>query len=176
MKTILILILLVTGQKSANTQEIVKNDTISTTAYIPSYFPLAQRDFKRVSSPFGYRKHPIHQKIKLHTGIDLAADKGAAVLATASGIVEKSEYQKGYGNYIQLAHSDTIQTCYAHLWVPLVKKGDTVVQGQIIGLVGATGLATGPHLHYEVHLNDKKIDPMLIWKSIIRKKSNNKVL
>ncbi len=141
----------------------------------PICFPLVKKDFKTISSPFGYRKHPILQKNKLHAGIDLVAPKGSAVLATANGVIQKSMYQKGYGNHIVIAHFSTLETLYAHLWITLVRKGDMVTQGQIIGFVGETGLATGPHLHYEIRMNNKKIDPMLIWKGIIRQYSNNKV-
>ncbi|WP_025741808.1 M23 family metallopeptidase [Aquimarina pacifica] len=167
-----ILLVCYTTAYTQNTEKQVAEGNINN---IPTHFPIAKGDFKTISSPFGYRKHPILHKNKLHAGIDLVAPKGAAVLATASGIVQKSEYQKGYGNYILLAHFAEVQTLYAHLWISLVKKGDAVVQGQIIGLVGETGLATGPHLHYEVRVNNKKLDPMRIWKGIIREHSNNKV-
>ena len=164
MKTILLCILGLLGHNILEAQTPHKPSATSNIAHIPSTFPLVQKDFKALSSPYGYRKHPISKTIKLHKGVDLVAAKGTAVLTTASGIVQKSEYQKGYGNYILLSHLDTVQTLYAHLWMPLVKKGDTVQQGQIIGFVGATGQATAAHLHYEIRINNKTLDPMRLWK------------
>ncbi len=138
-------------------------------------FPIRSKDFQKVSSPFGYRKHPILQEIRLHAGIDIVAPKGTAVLATATGVVKRSTFQEGYGNFIVITHPDSIKTLYAHLWINLVKEGDRVTQGQLIGFVGATGRVTGPHLHYEIHIKNKKIDPLLVWKNMLsahRKKQN----
>lgn len=170
---LLMLLLSVTYQTNYG-QVSEKKDTTANIQNIPTHFPLASKDFHKVSSPYGFRKHPILQKTKLHAGIDLVAPKGAAVLATASGHIEHSAYQKGYGNYITIQHLPNLKTLYAHLWLRLVQKGDQVAQGQIIGLVGDTGLATAPHLHYEVHLNNKKIDPILLWRMMLKENSKNK--
>jgi len=167
----LISILLLVCSALTYAQKAKKENVLDPLKNFPIHFPLAKEDFKNISSPFGFRRHPILQKNKLHAGIDLVAPKGAAVLASANGVVQKSMYQKGYGNHIVITHYPTLETLYAHLWITLVKEGDLVTQGQLIGFVGDTGLATGPHLHYEIHINNKKLDPILVWKSFFRTKA-----
>lgn len=133
----------------------------------PLYFPLQKDDLLRMSSAYGYRKHPIHDKIMFHQGIDLVARKGKPVYATGAGTVETADYEKGYGNRVIIVHLGDVKTLYAHLWLKTVKQGQAVRKGQLIGFVGDTGQVTGPHLHYELWIKDKKVDPMLIWKKII---------
>ena len=115
----------------------------------------------RLSSSFGRRKHPILGYRKLHTGVDFAAPRGTPILAAGSGTVERANRYGGYGNYIRIRHTDGYKTAYAHLqkFARGVKSGAYVKQDQVIGYVGTTGRSTGPHLHYEVHLNGKKINP-----------------
>ena len=115
----------------------------------------------RLSSSFGRRKHPILGYRKMHTGVDFAAPRGTPILAAGSGTVERANRYGGYGNYIRIRHSDGYKTAYAHLknFARGIKSGAYVKQDQVIGYVGTTGRSTGPHLHYEVHLNGKKINP-----------------
>ena len=115
----------------------------------------------RLSSSFGRRRHPILGYRKMHTGVDFAAPSGTPVLAAGSGTVERANVYGGYGNYIRIRHSDGYKTAYAHLkgFARGVKSGAYVKQDQVIGYVGTTGRSTGPHLHYEVHLHGKKINP-----------------
>ena len=114
----------------------------------------------RLSSSFGMRKHPILGFNKLHKGTDFAASRGAPVMASGNGVVVMAQKYKGYGNYILLKHNSTYKTAYAHLskYGRNIRKGTRVIQGQIIGYVGSTGMSTGPHLHYEVIKNEKKIN------------------
>ena len=114
----------------------------------------------RLSSSFGMRKHPILGFNKLHQGTDFAAARGTPIMASGNGVVEMAQKYKGYGNYILLKHSSTFKTAYAHLskYGRNIRRGVRVSQGQIIGYVGSTGMSTGPHLHYEVIKNDKKIN------------------
>ena len=156
-------------------QEDKDQGAVELQKYIPSYVPITSKSFQNVSSTFGYRKHPVLYKRRFHSGIDIVAPKGAVVMATANGIVASSSYTKGYGNYIVIEHTSSLKTLYAHLWVNLIKAGDAVVQGQIIGLVGDTGMTTGPHLHYEVHIKDQKIDPLILWRQILNQYSQHKV-
>ncbi|WP_271781964.1 M23 family metallopeptidase [Aquimarina algiphila] len=135
---------------------------------LPIYFPLDKNDFEKVSSPYGYRKHPISKKTKLHKGIDLVAKKGKPVYATATGIVQKVNHENGYGNRILIMHLAETKTLYGHLWITMVRKGEHVRRGQLIGFVGDTGRVTGPHLHYEIWVKNKKIDPVLVWKNMIK--------
>ena len=115
----------------------------------------------RLSSSYGRRKHPILGYRKMHSGVDFAAPRGTPILAAGSGTVERANRYGGYGNYIRIRHTDGYKTAYAHLksFARGVRKGKYVKQDQVIGYVGTTGRSTGPHLHYEVHLHGKKINP-----------------
>lgn len=115
----------------------------------------------RLSSSFGSRRHPILGYRKMHSGVDFAAPTGTPIMAAGSGVVERANWYGSFGNYIRIRHSDGYKTAYAHLngFARGIKAGTRVRQDQIIGYVGTTGRSTGPHLHYEVHLNGKKINP-----------------
>ena len=118
--------------------------------------------FTRVSSTFGRRMHPIHQRWKMHNGIDFAAPTGTPIRATGDGIVEFIGTQGGYGKTIILRHPNNITTLFAHQsrFAKGLKRGDRVLQGEIIGYVGSTGWSTGPHLHYEFRVGNKPVDPL----------------
>jgi murein DD-endopeptidase MepM/ murein hydrolase activator NlpD len=132
---------------------------------LPLQFPLISEDFIKVSSAFGYRMHPIFKKWLWHEGIDLVAQKGKPVYATAQGTIIKSAYENGYGNHIVIAHLGEVKTLYGHLWIRMVNKNEEVYKGQLIGYVGSSGEVTGPHLHYEIWFKNIKVDPMLVWKN-----------
>jgi murein DD-endopeptidase MepM/ murein hydrolase activator NlpD len=119
-------------------------------------------DVVRVTSGFGMRKHPILGYSKMHKGVDFAASTGTPILASGGGTVEFAGKYKGYGNFIKIRHNSQYQTAYGHLsrFAKGLSKGDKVKQGQVIGYVGSTGLATGPHLHYEVLVDGKNMNPM----------------
>ncbi len=114
----------------------------------------------RLSSPFGKRKHPILGFTKMHTGTDFAAPTGTPIMASGDGVVTKAQWCGGGGNCVKIKHNSVYQTIYAHMskFGRGIKKGVRVKQGQIIGYVGSTGLSTGPHLHYEVIENGRKIN------------------
>ena len=114
----------------------------------------------RLSSSFGNRKHPILGYTKLHTGTDFAAPSGTPIMASGSGTVTRSRWCGGGGNCVKIKHNTTYQTVYAHMksFAKGIKEGKKVKQGQIIGYVGSTGMSTGPHLHYEVLVNGKKVN------------------
>ena len=114
----------------------------------------------RLSSPFGKRKHPILGFTKLHTGTDFAAPTGTPIMASGDGVVIRAQWCGGGGNCVKIKHNSVYQTVYAHMskFGRGIKKGVKVKQGQIIGYVGSTGLSTGPHLHYEVIENGRKIN------------------
>ena len=114
----------------------------------------------RLSSSFGLRKHPILGYNKLHQGTDFAARTGTPIMASGSGVILRAQKYKGYGNYVSIRHNSTYVTAYGHMskYGRSIKKGSRVKQGQIIGYVGSTGMSTGPHLHYEVIKNDKRIN------------------
>ncbi len=114
-----------------------------------------------ITSQYGMRKHPILRKYKLHTGVDIAANKGTAIVAANSGTVIMAHYDKnGYGNMVVIDHGGGITTLYAHASKILVKVGQEVKSGKTIAYVGSTGLSTGNHLHFEVRVNGETKDPM----------------
>jgi murein DD-endopeptidase MepM/ murein hydrolase activator NlpD len=119
--------------------------------------PLA---FSRVTSGFKMRFHPILQEWRAHLGVDYAAPQGTPVRNVGMGVVESAGNKGGYGNAVVVKHNNGHSTVYAHLSKVLVKRGQSVAQGQTIGLVGATGWATGPHLHFEFRVNGRHQDPM----------------
>ncbi len=115
-----------------------------------------------IASAFGMRNHPILNQYKQHTGIDIGGAWGDEIYAAASGTVLSVNYeQSGYGYWLTIKHSESITTLYAHCSKILVRTGDKVVKGQLIAYVGKTGLATGPHLHFEIRVNDIPINPEL---------------
>lgn len=115
-------------------------------------------------SGFGMRRHPILGYRKMHTGVDWAARSGTPIVAAGNGIVEKAEWTSGYGRYTVIRHANGYKSAYAHQsgFAKGVSEGAKVRQGQVIGFVGSTGLSTGPHLHYEVVVNGRFVDPMRI--------------
>ena len=114
----------------------------------------------RLSSSFGMRKHPIDGYNKMHRGTDFAAPKGTPIMASGNGIVKKAGWCGGGGNCVKIRHNSTYETVYAHMskFARGIKNGVRVKQGQTIGYVGSTGKSTGPHLHYEVIVNGKKVN------------------
>jgi len=121
-------------------------------------------EFSRVSSGFGSRLHPIFKNWRAHTGVDFAAPSGTRVWSTADGVIEFAGVKGGYGKCIEVRHSGGITTLYAHLsgFAPQTKRGARVRQGELIGFVGRTGYATGPHLHYEFKVSGMHQDPMRV--------------
>jgi murein DD-endopeptidase MepM/ murein hydrolase activator NlpD len=126
-------------------------------ASLPSQRPV---DSSRYTSLFGVRNNPFHSTAAMHAGIDLAAPTGTPVHATADGIVSRAEIASDYGNLVQLNHGASVQTRYGHLSRILVKAGQSVHRGDVIALVGSTGRSTGSHLHYEVRVAGRAIDPL----------------
>jgi murein DD-endopeptidase MepM/ murein hydrolase activator NlpD len=118
----------------------------------------------RISSKFGMRKHPILGYSKVHKGIDFAAPSGTPIYAAGDGVVQEAGRKGGYGNYVRLRHNGTYATAYAHLsrFAKGMKVGRRVRQGEVIGYVGTTGRSTGPHLHYEVMVSGKQINPLSV--------------
>ena len=118
-------------------------------------------DGARISSGFGMRKHPVLGYNKMHKGMDFAAPTGTPIYAAGDGTIERAGRNGGYGNYVKIRHNSKLKTAYAHLHKIKsgIKSGTHVRQGQVIGTVGTTGRSTGPHLHYEVLLNNRQVNP-----------------
>ena len=121
--------------------------------------------YNTLTSLFGSRIHPITGKANNHTGIDIPAPAGTAILASKSGVVITSTRNRSYGNYVVVGHSDGTSTLYAHMSSRSVSQGQTVKQGQVVGRVGTTGSSTGNHLHFEVRVNGSRVDPVNYFKS-----------
>jgi murein DD-endopeptidase MepM/ murein hydrolase activator NlpD len=152
------------------TQEVCTVDTVRVQEEIPYHIfssqphgsPIDAKDFKRsltTMSGFGRRFHPIHQVLKMHAGLDIPAREGTPIKSTSHGVVKKvRERNYGYGKYV-IIESGPYQILYGHCSELLVEEGDYIEKGQIIGKVGNTGTSTGPHLHYEVRVGGRPVDP-----------------
>lgn len=118
----------------------------------------------RLASRFGYRVHPIFKSRRMHTGVDLAAKTGTPIYASGDGVVEKAQWVSGYGKFVMLKHVNGFETGYGHMSriADGMKPGAKVRQGQIIGYVGSTGNSTGPHLHFEIKVNGRFVDPLSV--------------
>jgi septal ring factor EnvC (AmiA/AmiB activator) len=128
---------------------------------IPAIQPISNRDLKRTASGWGYRIHPIYKIRKFHYGMDFTAPNGTEIYATGDGkVIEIESSKRGYGNKIVIDHGFGYKTLYAHMTQFNAKVGQQVKRGDVIGYVGNTGLSTAPHLHYEVMLNNKKVNPV----------------
>jgi murein DD-endopeptidase MepM/ murein hydrolase activator NlpD len=115
-------------------------------------------------SAFGVRKHPILGYAKMHTGVDWAAPHGTQIFAAGNGVVDKVGWEGGYGKYVRVKHNNGYETAYGHMtaFAKGIEPGVKVRQGQVIGFVGSTGLSTGAHVHYEIMVNGRFVDPMRI--------------
>lgn len=114
----------------------------------------------KITSKFGYRRNPFTNRGReMHSGIDLKGRTGDRIKSTAKGVVVFSGYERDYGYVVKIKHANSYETRYAHLSKPLVRKGERIAAGEIIGLLGSTGRSTGPHLHYEILKNNKKVNP-----------------
>ncbi len=146
--------------------EIPEDKTALTSYYdekaksLQSFFLKAPLQFSRISSRFSPRRfHPVQKRWKAHKGTDYAAPHGTPIWSTANGTVEKAGYTRGNGKYVKVRHNQKYSTQYLHMSKIDVKKGQVVKQGQMIGRVGSTGLATGPHVCYRFWVNGKQVDP-----------------
>jgi len=140
--------------------DLVKNKESMLSA-IPAIQPISNSDLRRTASGWGYRIHPIYKIRKFHYGMDFTASTGTEIYATGDGVIDVlTSSRRGYGNRIEIDHGFGYRTLYGHMSKIIVKKGQKVRRGDVIGYVGNSGLSTAPHLHYEVHLNNKKVNPV----------------
>lgn len=130
-------------------------------ASIPAIQPVSNKQLIALASGFGMRIHPVYKVKKMHNGIDFAASIGTPIYATADGTVAALDVRfSGYGKMVEIDHGFGYRTRYAHMHDFAVRKGQHVKRGDLIGYVGNTGLSTAPHLHYEVFINDQRVDPV----------------
>ncbi len=126
----------------------------------PGFLPTMWAHLGKINNEFGYRRNPFNGRgYEFHAGMDIDGDRGDVIAVPANGIVTNADWEGGYGNMIEIDHGNGLTTRYGHLSRIGVQLGDTVQRGQLIGLIGSTGRSTGPHLHYELRLNDKPINP-----------------
>ncbi len=130
-------------------------------AHLPAIQPVENKDLKRMASGYGWRIHPILKTRRFHYGMDFTAKTGTPIYATADGVVKHAGWKaNGYGKHVVINHGFGYETLYGHMSKVAVKNGQKVKRGQVIGYVGNTGLSAGPHCHYEVHVNGKKVNPI----------------
>lgn len=146
------------GQSKPNNNNSSGN-TSSTNAAPSSAYWMVPCTYRYLSSPFGYRIHPIHGTYGFHSGVDLASPSGTPIKATRSGTVTRATYDSGSGYYVSINHGDGFSSSYLHMTHFIVAPGDKVAQGQVIGYVGSTGWSTGPHLHFSIYFNGVAQNP-----------------
>lgn len=139
--------------------EVTAKKSVEDLARIPAVQPVNNKGLDILTSGFGMRKHPVLGIHRMHTGLDFKVKVGTPVYATADGVVEFAGVQNGYGNVIIINHGNGFKTLYGHLSRHKVRKGQKVKRGDEIALSGNTGISSGPHVHYEVIKDNKKIDP-----------------
>ena len=144
-------------------QGFIKNKEVLL-ASTPAIQPVSNKDLDRIASGFGYRIDPVYKTVKMHAGLDFAAPQGTPIYATANGtITTAGNSGDGYGNHVIIDHGYGYETLYGHMYKVKVRNGQRVKRGEIIGYVGSTGKSTGPHCHYEVHKNDRPLDPVYFF-------------
>lgn len=132
-------------------------------ASIPAIQPVSNKDLSRIASGFGYRIHPIYGIPKMHNGLDFTATQGTPIYATGDGKVTTANMSSGTGNHVIINHGYGYETVYMHMVRIKARPGQAVKRGEIIGWVGSTGASTGPHCHYEVHINGRPVDPVYFF-------------
>ena len=161
-------------KKSLDTLQQIASMKSEMLSSIPAIRPL--KGIHHITSGFGRRYHPILKTLRQHTGIDITAPKGTPVYATGDGIVSSETGGSGYGICVIINHGYSYQTLYAHLTKKIVKPGQKVKRGQIIGYVGSTGLSVGPHLHYEVIKNGNYVNPVYYFFGDVSAEEYEKIL
>ena len=146
-------------------------------AALPAIQPVSNKNLSRMASGYGYRIHPIYKTRKLHTGMDFSAKTGTPIYATGDGKISKvRKSRRGYGNHVIIDHSYGYKTLYAHMTKYIVKRGQKVKRGEVIGYVGSTGTSVAPHLHYEVHKDGRKINPVNFYYNDLNPEEYEKML
>jgi len=144
-------------------EDMIQNKT-KMLASLPAIQPISNKDLRRMASGYGYRIDPIYKTRKMHHGMDFTAPTGTEIYATGDGVVERAKWNRmGYGYHVIIDHGYGYRTLYAHMNKIIAKPGQKVKRGELIGLVGNTGKSTAPHLHYEVHKDRIKINPVYYY-------------
>jgi murein DD-endopeptidase MepM/ murein hydrolase activator NlpD len=159
-----------------NIIELAKNKA-DMLASMPAIQPVSNKDLSRMASGYGYRIHPIYKTKKFHAGMDFSAKTGTPIYATGDGKISKvRKSRRGYGNHVIIDHGFGYKTLYAHMSRYIVKRGQKVNRGDVIGYVGSSGTSVAPHLHYEVHKDGKKINPINFYYNDLTPDQYEKIL
>jgi murein DD-endopeptidase MepM/ murein hydrolase activator NlpD len=144
-------------------EKLIKNQDAKL-ACIPAIQPVSNKELSRIASGFGMRIDPVYGTPKMHKGLDFAAPQGTPIYATGDGTIEiAGNTNDGYGNHVVINHGYGYETLYGHMVRVKVRQGQHVTRGEVIGWVGSTGKSTGPHCHYEVHINGIPVDPVYFF-------------
>jgi len=143
--------------------KLIKNQDVKL-ASIPAIQPVSNKQLTRIASGFGMRIDPVYGTPKMHKGLDFTAPQGTPIYATGDGVAEVPGYsESGFGNHVIINHGYGYQTLYGHMVRVKARNGQRVKRGEVIGWVGSTGKSTGPHCHYEVHINGNAVDPVYFF-------------
>lgn len=145
-------------------------------ASIPAIQPVSNKELTRIASGFGYRIHPIYGIAKMHNGLDFTAPQGTPIYATGDGTVTTAGMGTGTGNEVIINHGYGYETVYMHMVRIKARNGQKVKRGEVIGWVGSTGASTGPHCHYEVHINGTPVDPVYFFFNDLNAEQYDRVL
>ena len=143
-------------------EKLIKNQS-EKLASIPGIQPISNKELTKIASGFGFRIHPIYGIAKMHNGLDFTAPQGTPIYATGNGVVTLASFGGGAGNHVVINHGYGYETVYMHMVRIKTAVGQTVKRGEVIGWVGTTGASTGPHCHYEVHVNGTPVDPVYFF-------------
>ena len=156
-------------------EKLIKNQEAKL-ASIPAIQPVSNKQLNRIASGFGMRIHPIYGIAKMHPGLDFTAPQGTPIYATGDGIVTAAGSGTGTGNYVLINHGYGYETKYLHMVRIKATAGKPVKRGEVIGWVGSTGASTGPHCHYEVHINGNPVDPVYFFFNYLNAEQYDRVL
>jgi murein DD-endopeptidase MepM/ murein hydrolase activator NlpD len=155
--------------------KLIRNQENKLTS-IPAIQPVSNKELTRIASGFGYRIHPIYGIAKMHNGLDFTAPQGTPIYATGDGTVTTAGVGTGTGNHVIINHGYGYETVYMHMVRIKARDGQRVKRGEVIGWVGSTGASTGPHCHYEVHINGTPVDPVYFFFNDLNAEQYDRVL
>jgi murein DD-endopeptidase MepM/ murein hydrolase activator NlpD len=142
--------------------KLIKNQDVKL-ASIPAIQPVSNKELTRIASGFGMRIDPVYGTPKMHKGLDFTAPQGTPIYATGDGVISAAGPESGFGNHVEINHGYGYETLYGHMVRIKVRGGQRIKRGEVIGWVGSTGKSTGPHCHYEVHINGREVDPVYFF-------------
>ncbi|MBP6025465.1 peptidoglycan DD-metalloendopeptidase family protein [Ferruginibacter sp.] len=155
--------------------KLIRNQENKLTS-IPAIQPVSNKELTRIASGFGYRIHPIYGIAKMHNGLDFTSPQGTPIYATGDGTVTTAGASAGTGNHVIINHGYGYETVYMHMVRIKARNGQRVKRGEVIGWVGSTGASTGPHCHYEVHINGTPVDPVYFFFNDLNAEQYDRVL